>query len=179
MARPVAVDPHDRRRSPHQCPTSLSHQLKRTLGEKQRSRSYKRPGQRVHAASLAHTMSGALDAGDCGATAVLVAGERGQHGHGGTTSWWRTRTTGCGVMPAREHSGPALLQADSRDIGLPLAGCHRKGSRNAAVRRAAQAPAPRRYPPGRCRRGTAQSHQQCPAPQPGVHRGGHPGRDRV
>src|SRR5664280_94975 len=63
MARPVAVDPHDRRRSPPQCRTSPSHQLKRTLGEKQRSRSYKRPGQRVHAASLAHTMSGALAPG--------------------------------------------------------------------------------------------------------------------
>jgi transposase len=60
MARPVAIDHHDRRRSPPQCRTSPSHQLERTLGEKQRSRSYKRPGQRVHAAGLARTMSGAL-----------------------------------------------------------------------------------------------------------------------
>src|ERR1019366_8902073 len=60
MARPVAVDPHDRRRSPSQRRTSLSHQLRRTPGEKQRPRSYKPPGQTVNTADSARTMSGAL-----------------------------------------------------------------------------------------------------------------------
>src|SRR5664279_4980523 len=82
MARPVAVDPHDRRRSPPQCRTSPSHQLKRTLGEKQRSRSYKRPGQRVHAASLAHTMSGALGFDDAGWAQIEVPGHWQLQGHG-------------------------------------------------------------------------------------------------
>src|ERR1035437_5422774 len=59
MARPVAVDPHDRR-SPSQRHTSPSHQLIRTPGEKQRPRSYKPPGQTVNTADSARTMSGAL-----------------------------------------------------------------------------------------------------------------------
>src|ERR1019366_356862 len=63
MARPVAVDPHDRRRSPSQRRTSLSHQLRRTPGEKQRPRRYKPPGQTVNTADSARTMSGAL--GSC------------------------------------------------------------------------------------------------------------------
>src|ERR1019366_4910691 len=63
MARPVAVDPHDRRRSPSQRRTSLSHQLRRTPGEKQRPRSYKPPGQTVNTADSARTMSGALGTG--------------------------------------------------------------------------------------------------------------------
>src|ERR1035437_1911660 len=61
MARPVAVDPHDRRRSPSQRRTSPSHQLRRTPGEKQRPRSYKPPGQTVNTADSPRTMSGALD----------------------------------------------------------------------------------------------------------------------
>src|SRR5674476_848244 len=60
MARPVAVDPHDGRRSPSQRRTSPSHQLRRTPGEKQRPRSYKPPGQTVNTADSARTMSGAL-----------------------------------------------------------------------------------------------------------------------
>src|SRR5664280_805286 len=61
MARPLAVDPHDRRRSPSQRRTSPSHQLRRTPGEKQRPRSYKPPGQTVKTADSARTMSGALN----------------------------------------------------------------------------------------------------------------------
>src|ERR1035437_2411852 len=61
MARPVAVDPHDRRRSPSQRRTSPSHQLRRTPGEKQRPHSYKPPGQTVNTADSARTMSGALE----------------------------------------------------------------------------------------------------------------------
>jgi hypothetical protein len=60
MAHPVAVDPHDRRRSPSQRRTSPSHQLRRTPGEKQRPRNYKPPGQTVNTADSARTMSGAL-----------------------------------------------------------------------------------------------------------------------
>src|ERR1035441_1343779 len=60
MARPVAVDPHDRRRSPSQRRTSPSHPLGRTPGEKQCPRSDKPPGQTVNTADSARTMSGAL-----------------------------------------------------------------------------------------------------------------------
>jgi len=60
MARLVAVEPHDRRRSPFQISTSPLHQLSRAPDEKQGSRSYKQPGQTVKAAGLARTMSGAL-----------------------------------------------------------------------------------------------------------------------
>ena len=63
MAHPVAVDPHDRRRSPSQRRTSPSHQLRRTPGEKQRPRNYKPPGQTVNTADSARTMSGALSTG--------------------------------------------------------------------------------------------------------------------
>jgi hypothetical protein len=59
MARPVAVDPHDRRRSPSQRRTSPSHPLGRTPGEKQCPRSDKPPGQTVNTADSARTMSGA------------------------------------------------------------------------------------------------------------------------
>src|SRR5674476_239906 len=88
MARPVAVDPHDRRRSPSQRRTSPSHQLRRTPGEKQRPPCYKPPGQTVNTADSARTVSGALIPDEL--VEIL---------------------TGC-LMP-----GDAGLQAGQRDLG--------------------------------------------------------------
>jgi hypothetical protein len=84
MARPVAIDPHDRRRSPSQRRTSPSHQLRRNPGEKQRPHSYKPPGQTGNTADSAGTMSGALITGDPhrswlpvkGLKATIPAGQR-------------------------------------------------------------------------------------------------------
>src|ERR1019366_22422 len=85
MARPVAVDPHDRRRSPSQRRTSLSHQLRRTPGEKQRPRSYKPPGQTVNTADSARTMSGALRPAVSSSWSVLVIST--DTPGGGDTAW--------------------------------------------------------------------------------------------
>ena len=85
MARPVAVDPHDRRRSPSQRRTSPSHPLGRTPGEKQCPRSDKPPGQTVNTADSARTMSGAL-APRMSPRTIACAGYRFRRGEKGPAS---------------------------------------------------------------------------------------------